>query len=86
MKTKQLKQAKRLFDKAAKLWCEGNNSGNGAILAQKEKESAKAQEKAELLVKEIFPAIEIDYPGLYPSFKLNGYNFYSLESLEIHNL
>jgi len=84
MQNEKLNKAKRLINKGAKLWEDGNNSGNSETLAQKEKESQAAYDKAETLIKEVYPSIEIDYPGLYPSYKLNGYNFYSLESLEIH--
>lgn len=40
--------------------------------------------------KEVFPSVEIDFLGLYPSYKLNGYTYYTIESLcrncEIHKI
>ena len=35
----------------------------------------------EAQLKEIEPLIGIDWPGLYPCFKYQGFHFYSLESV-----
>lgn len=76
-----LKKAQRLFNKAANLWIEANNNSN-ADQKDLDAKRSKAMDKAEILVKEVYPNIEIDYPGLYPAFKLDGFSYYSLEEVE----
>jgi len=78
MENLKLKKAQRLFNRAANLWINANNSGQNID----EKKREKTMDRAEALVKEVYPNIEIDYPGLYPAFKLDGFNYYSLEEVE----
>jgi len=84
MENEKLIKAKRLIEKGARAWERGNNSGSNEILTQQEAKSEKHYNDAEKLIKDVYPNIEIDYPGLYPSFKINGAWFYTLESLEFH--
>jgi hypothetical protein len=68
-----------IFKASAKSWENGNNSGDEALLVKGEDECERQRLKAEDVLS-IF-GIETDYPGLYPSFKLNGYNYHSTESV-----
>lgn len=68
-------RAQKLFDRAANAWCRGNNSGNNEYLHKCEKRCETLRSKAEALLKPL--AIEVDYPGLYPSFKVKGFWHYS---------
>lgn len=85
MKNEKLIKANKHIKKGAKLWEDANNSGNSSIYNDLIKASDKNYSIAEGLIKEVYPDIKIDYPGLYPSFNLGGFEFYTLESLEFHN-
>lgn len=65
------KQCDKLFTRAASAWVRGSNSGNNIEVT---KQNALAQRKRDEAEKLLAPlGIEIDYPGLYPSFKVNGF-------------
>ena len=81
MENLKLKKAQRLFNRAANLWVKSNND-SALNWEEMEAKRENAMDRAEALVKEVYPTIEIDYPGLYPAFKLNGFNFYSLDEVE----
>ncbi len=68
-------QAERLFERAAQAWTAGNNSGKNEALVRYENKCSEYRRKAEALLEPL--GIEVDYPGLYPSFKVNGFEHYS---------
>jgi hypothetical protein len=73
-----ISEADSLFQRAAKAWERGNNSGDSAYLSRMEKQCDACRARAE---EKLAPfAIEIDYPGLYPSFKVDGYAYNTTES------
>lgn len=81
MKTLTVVQAKHLadkadtlFEKAARAWERGNNSGDSERLAIEEKRCDHLRNEAETLLKPL--GIVCDYPGLYPSFKVAGFDYY----------
>lgn len=57
-----------LAESSARAW-EKDQSGS-----TRENDLAKTMESMCLLL-----GIEIDWPGLYPSFKVNGYTYYSID-------
>jgi len=67
------------FNKAAKAWEDGNNSGCSETLNQKEAECERIRTQAESILN-LFH-VETDYPGLYPAFKYKHVDYYSVESL-----
>jgi hypothetical protein len=69
------KQADRLFNRAASAWVRGNNSGNSETLTRCETQCDKYRRRAEALLAPL--EIVTDYPGLYPSFTVNGRAEYS---------
>ena len=69
------KQADRLFSRAASAWVRGNNSGNSAVLKCGEERCDEYRRKAEAMLKPL--GIVVDYPGLYPSFTVNGHSEHS---------
>ena len=69
------KQADRLFTRAAKAWERGNNSGNSEALDRGERQCDRYRMRAEALLKPL--GIAVDYPGLYPSFTVNGHSEHS---------
>lgn len=71
-------KAEHLFNRAANAWINGNYSGDGAKLTRGEKQCDKLREQAEALLAPL--KIEVDYPGLYPSFKVRGYEHHSVLS------
>ncbi|MES2367362.1 MAG: hypothetical protein V4563_15910 [Pseudomonadota bacterium] len=74
-----IRQADRLFERAARAWVRGNNSGNAAVTYPKcLKLCERYRNEAEALLTPL--GIEIDYPGLYPSFTVAGYSYHSTES------
>jgi hypothetical protein len=69
-------QAEKLFKRAANALVRGNNSGNGDTLNRCNDLCDRLRVDAEALLKPL--GIEVDYPGLYPSFKVKGYTEYSV--------
>jgi hypothetical protein len=68
-----VKKAERHFKASAKVWVDRNNGGgmdeiNDAKLEHRERDQA---EKGAALLAPL--GIECEWPGLYPSFKVNGY-------------
>ncbi len=60
----------RLFTDAARAWEHGNNSGNNAVMDNAKSDAI--QEVAERIIKMVSPVpVEVDYPGLYPSFYID---------------
>ena len=53
----------------------GNNSGINATFVRCENKCSELRRKAEALLEPL--GIQVDYPGLYPSFKVNGFEHYS---------
>jgi hypothetical protein len=73
-----IKESMTLFNRAATAWEDGNNSGNAKILAHKEKECKDLRSRAEKLLMPL--GIKVDYPGLYPIFRVNGRDFHDIVS------
>lgn len=69
-------KAERLFNRAATAWVRGNNSGDMATNTRCVIQCAKLRSEAEALLSPL--GIEVDYPGLYPSFTVKGYAEYSV--------
>ena len=68
-------EAEKMFDRAAKVWVRGNNSGNPETLKRCEKRCDKLRRGAVSLLSPL--DIEVDFPGLYPSFKVRGFEHHS---------
>lgn len=64
-----------LFAQAANAWVRGNNSGD----TKKNKKAVllcrKLRDEAEALLSPL--GIKVDYPGLYPTFKVRGFTEYT---------
>ncbi len=73
-----IRQADRLFERAARAWERGNNSGGGAQYQRGLKLCEQYRNEAEALLAPL--GIAVDYPGIYPSFTVAGYSYYSTES------
>lgn len=73
-----IRRADAYFLLSAKAWIEGNGSGDAKILAECAKEENKQAQNGESLLKPF--GIETDWPGLYPSFKVNGFSEYTTEA------
>lgn len=69
-------KVEKLFDRAAKAWVNGNNSGNSVALRRGEARCDKLRAEAEALLAPL--GIKCDYPGLYPSFTVKGFAEYSV--------
>lgn len=72
-------KAERHFEAAASAWVRGNNDGREfgpAFVAKMEKRCDSQRRKGEALLEPF--GIDCDYPGLYPSFKVNGFNAYDV--------
>lgn len=67
-----------LFHRAAKAWERGNNSGNSECLERCEKQCDAFRDRAEKLLQPL--GVVVDYPGLYPSFMVNGFAYHTTES------
>ncbi len=73
-----IRRAEAKFRLSARAWEIGNNSGDSATLAaMTRRENRLAAEGAALLAP---LGIACDWPGLYPSFKVNGYEEHSTEN------
>lgn len=64
-----------VFNRAAKCWVDGSNSGNSETYRQKCHACDLLRRDAEELLA-VLGECEVDYPGLYPSFRVNGYSEY----------
>ena len=64
-----------LFNRAARAWVNGNNSGNMTAMKRGDRRCAKLRKEAEQLLAPF--GIIVDYPGLYPSFTVNGFEEHS---------
>jgi len=79
--TYKINQAIKFINRAADAWERGNNSGNSEKLEKACKICDQLRSEAETILKEY--GITTDYPGLYPTYKIeNGFTFYDLESLQ----
>ena len=77
-----LQQAEELFRKSAQAGVAYANTG---WKEKHEKELSFAKQAEQILIA-VFPSIKIDYPGLHPSFEVNGHNHYTIKSLIVHEL
>jgi hypothetical protein len=76
--TALVKKADSLFNRAANAWIHGNNSGSNEIVKQDNAKCDRLRREAETLLKPL--GIVVDYPGLYPSFTVRGYEYHSTAS------
>ncbi len=67
-----IERADAYFAKSKRFWERGNNSGNAAVLAHYSELEQSAAAKGEALLAPL--GIKCDWPGLYPSFQVNGYS------------
>lgn len=68
-------KAEALFQKAARAWERGNNSGDSDTMQRCERQCDNYREEAQAILKPF--GIETDYPGLYPSFLVRGGTYYT---------
>ena len=61
----------KLFERAARAWVRGDGSGNSDTYRRALKQVDKLRNEAETMLTPL--GIVVDYPGLYPSFTVNGY-------------
>lgn len=73
-----IRRADAYFRLSAQAWERGNNSGDSAILAECEKEENRQAKNGETLLKPF--EITVDWPGLHPSFKVNGFDEYATKA------
>ncbi len=73
-----IRQADRLFERAARAWTRGDASGNHNEYHRCLKLCERYRNEAEALLTPL--GIEVDYPGLYPSFTVSGFSYHSTES------
>ncbi len=66
------------FRLSAKAWIDGNNSGNPETLTVCAKREARLAKEGEDMLAPL--GIKTDWPGLYPSFKVKGFEEYSTEA------
>lgn len=64
-------KADKLFERAAKAWECGSNSGDNEAMDRGNALCEKLRNEAEALLKPL--GIVVDYPGLYPSFTVRGF-------------
>ena len=69
------------FNRAAAAWTRGNNSGDSKLMESLNNASDDLRETGSNILKDIFPGIKIDFPGLYPSFEWQGKHFYDVADL-----
>ncbi|SRR5713101_3454390 len=69
-----VQRADALFERAAKAWERGNNSGDSARLTACEELCDTYRNEAEAMLTPL--GIVVDYPGLYPAFAVRGYSFH----------
>lgn len=69
----------RWFERAAREWTTGNNSGDNRTFDRCKAECDRLHAQAESVLA-LF-GIKVDYPGLYPCFEHDGRHFYTAEEL-----
>ena len=67
------------IESSARAWTRGNNSGDSDTLAREEANCARLRSHVETLMAAI--GVAMDWPGLYPTYRLNGRGYYSLGDL-----
>lgn len=72
---KLIEMADAKFELSAKAWEIGNNSGNPETLATMEKRHVRLASEGEAMLAPL--GIKCDWPGLYPSFEINGHHEYA---------
>jgi hypothetical protein len=73
-----ISRAEAYFKLSAKAWEDGNNSGDPKFLAKMTREEIHQARNGERLLNPL--GIKCDWPGLYPSFEVNGYHEYTTQS------
>jgi hypothetical protein len=73
-----IKEANRLFKRAKSAWEAGNNSGDSKVMEKKDAAADRFRTRAEELLAPL--GIKVDYPGLWPSFKVKGFSYHDTES------
>lgn len=73
-----VERADSLFRRAALAWERGNNSGNSEAMRRGGQRCDAMRSEAEALLSPL--GIAVDYPGLYPSFTVNGFSHHTTES------
>jgi hypothetical protein len=81
-RTEAIELINRDFERAAKAWERGNNSGCPATYNRCDRLCERYRDRAEHALAQLFPGIKVDYPGLYPSFEYKGHCYHTLESVE----
>lgn len=69
------KRADKLFEQAARAWSRGDGSGNSKAYHKGLNKCEQLRNEAEALLAPL--GIAVDYPGLYPSFTVNGFSEHS---------
>ena len=70
-----IEMADAKFRLSAKAWEDGNNSGDPETLAAATKRERRLAREGEALLSPL--GIKCDWPGLYPSFQVNGFHEYA---------
>ncbi len=73
-----IREADRLFNRAANAWTRGNNSGDNEYNRKCQKQCHNARTRAEELLAPF--GIVVDYPGPYPSFTVGGFSYHSTDT------
>jgi hypothetical protein len=73
-----VREADRLFERAARAWERGNNSGDDHWMRHYCGQCDRYRQRAEALLTPL--GITVDYPGLYPSFTVAGYSYHDTQS------
>ncbi len=74
-----IESADSLFARGARAWERGNQNGDDpAYNARCRKQMEACHDREEAMLTPL--GIEVDYPGLYPSFKVRGFTFHTTES------
>ncbi len=62
------------FKRAARAWGEGNNSGDNATMEQRDADCDRYRDGSARMLALL--GIACDYPGLYPTFAVDGHTYY----------
>ncbi len=73
--SKLIEMADAKFKLSAKAWEDGNNSGDAEILAAQTRRERRLAREGEALLAPL--GIKCSWPGLYPSFEVNGFHEYA---------
>lgn len=71
-------RADSLFQRAARAWERGNNSGNSDAYTRGIAQCGRLRDSADALLNPL--GIKVDYLGLYPSFNVGPYCYHTTES------